>query len=176
MGDHVRWAELEAAAPELADRGRSLIESLGFVFVGTIRRDGTPRISPVEAHLVSGQLMLVMIPGTQKADDVRRDSRVVLQSPITHAADPGRELKLRGRVAEVGDEAQREATADRIEAVSGWRPGPSWLFLALQIEGAVLMEWEQSEMLLTRWDRAGGLRPPERRRLDPSGVYASIGT
>jgi hypothetical protein len=75
--------------------------------------------------------MLVMIPGTRKAGDVRRDSRIVLQSPITGAADPGQELKIRGRAAVVDDDVQREATADRIEAVSGWRPGPSWLFLAL---------------------------------------------
>jgi hypothetical protein len=81
---------------------------------------------------------------------------------------------LRGRATEV-DEVQREATADRIEVVSGWRPDPSWLFLALQIESAVLMEWERGEMLLTRWDRADGLRPPERRRLDSSaGLYTSM--
>ncbi|MGH8945534.1 MAG: pyridoxamine 5'-phosphate oxidase family protein [Acidimicrobiia bacterium] len=176
MGEHMRWAELEAAAPELAARGRSLIERLGFVFVGTIRRDGSPRISPVEAHLVGGQLMLVMIPGTRKARDVGRDSRVVLQSPITDAADPGHELKLWGRAVEVDDRVQREATADQIETVSGWRPDPSWSFLALEIESAVLMEWRQGEMLLTRWDRTDGLQPPERRRLDPSGGrYASIG-
>jgi hypothetical protein len=52
-------------------------------------------------------------------------------------------------------------------------PGCSWRF---QIESVVLMEWEQGEMLLTRWDPASGLRPPERRRLDPSaGLYTLVG-
>src|SRR6266567_15529 len=40
-----QWADFEAAAPELAAQGRELIESFRFVLAGTIRRDGTPRIS-----------------------------------------------------------------------------------------------------------------------------------
>ena len=70
-----RWADFETAAPELAAQGRELIARFGFVLVGTIRRDGTPRISPVEARVVQGHLMLVMIRGTHKARDVMRDSR-----------------------------------------------------------------------------------------------------
>ncbi len=118
----LRWADFEAAVPELAARGRALIERFGFILAGTIRADGTPRISPVAAHLVSGDLMLVMIPGTQKARDVRRDSRIVLQSPVTGAAEPGAEFKLRGRAAGITGDALRTATADTIETVSGWRP------------------------------------------------------
>ena len=56
-----QWANFEAAAPLLAAHGRELIERFRFVLVGTIRSDGTPRISPVEAHIVRGHLMLVMI-------------------------------------------------------------------------------------------------------------------
>ena len=63
----LQWADFEAAAPELAMQGRALIERFRFVLVGTIRRDGAPRISPVEAHFVRGHLMLVMIAGTLKS-------------------------------------------------------------------------------------------------------------
>jgi len=45
---------LEAAAPELAESGRGLIERFRFVYVATLRRDGTPRISVVEARIVEG--------------------------------------------------------------------------------------------------------------------------
>ncbi len=78
-----QWADFEAAAPELAAQGRELIESFRFVLAGTIRRDGTPRISPVEAHIVGGHLMLVMISGTRKAGDLLRDPRILLNSPVT---------------------------------------------------------------------------------------------
>lgn len=174
MSAYVGWTHLEAAAPELAASGQALIESFGFVFVGTIRSNGTPRISPCEAHLVGGQLMVVMIPGTWKARDVLHDPRVVLQTPITNASNPGGELKLWGRARRVDDGDQRETTAARFEAVSGWRPHPSWLFLVIEIESVALMEWQRGEVLLTRWTSTVGLRPPERRRLDPSaGRYES---
>ena len=114
-----RWADFEAAAPELAAQCRELIERFRFVLVGTIRRDGTPRISPVEAHIVHGYLMLVMIFGTLKARDLLRDSRILLNSPIMHPDDPNSEFKLRGCAVEIQYQALREATAEAIKAASG---------------------------------------------------------
>jgi hypothetical protein len=173
----LRWAEFEAAAPELDARGRALIERFGFVLAGTIRADGTPRISPVAAHLAGGDLMLVMIPGTHKARDVLRDSRIVLQSPVTDAAEPGAEFKLRGHAAEVTGEALRTATADTIDTVSGWRPPRTWLYLSVAVQAAAHLAWTGEEMMLTRWDGDRGLRGPERRRLDPdAGSYRGQGT
>ena len=168
----LRWAGFESAAPELAAQGRALIERFGFVLAGTIRADGTPRISPVAAHLVGGDLMLVMIPGTQKARDVLRDSRIVLQSPVTEAAEPGGEFKLWGHAAEVADDALLTATADTVETVSGWRPPRTWLYLSIAVQAAAYLAWTGEEMALTRWDGDRGLRGPERRHLDPGvGTY-----
>jgi Pyridoxamine 5'-phosphate oxidase len=173
----LRWAEFEVAAPELAARGRALIERFGFVLAGTIRADGTPRISPVAAHLAGGELMLVMIPGTQKARDVLRDPRIVLQSPVTEAAEPGAEFKLRGHAAKATSEALRAATADTIETVSGWRPPRTWLYLAVAVQAAAHLAWTGEDMTLTRWDGDHGLRGPERRRLDPdAGTYRGQAT
>lgn len=159
------WADFEAAAPELERVARSVIERDGFVYVGTVRRDGAPRISPVEAHIVRGRLMLVMIAGSWKARDLARDPRVTLQSSVPNADDPGVEVKVRGRVVPV-DEEQRAATADAVETRSGWRPQPSWRFFAVEIEALAVLAWEHGEMVISRWDRAAGLRGPERRRLD----------
>ncbi len=105
-----QWADFEAAALMLAAQGRELIERFRFVLVGTIRSDGTPRISPVEAHIVRGHLMLVMIPDTLKARDLLRDPRILVNSPIIHPDDPNAEFKLRERVVEIQDRVLREAT------------------------------------------------------------------
>jgi hypothetical protein len=161
----MRWEEFETAVPGLALTARSVIERFRFVYVGTVRRDGTARVSPVEAHLAAGHLMLVMIAGSWKARDVARDARVTLQSPVMDPSDPGVELKLRGRVVEV-DEGQRAATANVVEAASGWRPQPSWRFLSVGLEAVAVLAWEEGEMVLTRWDLRQGLRPPSRFRLD----------
>jgi hypothetical protein len=159
------WADLEAAAPELARAARALIERLGFVYVGTVRRDGAPRISPVEGHIVRGRLMLVMVAGSEKVRDLARDPRVTVQSPVTDPGDPGSELKLRGRVIDV-DAEQQDATADAVEAASGWRPQPSWRFFSVVAETVAVLEWEHGELVLHRWSRRRGLRPAARLHLD----------
>ena len=38
------WAELEAAAPDIALRGRELLDRFQFVLVGTLTKDGSPLI------------------------------------------------------------------------------------------------------------------------------------
>jgi hypothetical protein len=157
-----QWANFEAVAPTLAAQGRELIEHFRFVLVGTIRRDGTPRISPVEARLVRGHLMLVMIPGTLKARDLLRDPRILVNSPITHPDDPNSEFKLRGRVIEIQDPELREATASAIEATSGWRPPDVWHFFALDIEEAAFLAWQHGILDLTSWNRDRGLNSVRR--------------
>ncbi len=153
----IPWADFEAVAPVLAAQGRELIERFRFVLVGTIRSDGTPRISPVEARIVRGHLMLVMIPDTLKAHDLVRDPRILVNSPIIHPDDPNAEFKLRGRVVEMRDRAQREATADAIETTSGWRPPEGWHFFSLDIEEAAFLAWQNGVLDLTRWNRDRGL-------------------
>jgi hypothetical protein len=151
------WADFEAAVPELAAQCRQLIERFRFVLVGTIRRDGTPRISPVEVHIFQGHLMLVMISGTLKARDLLRDPRILLNSPITNPDNPEAEFKLRGRAVEVQDQELREATSEAIKAASGWRPPEGWHFFSIDIEDAAFIVWEGGVMEMTRWNRDRGL-------------------
>jgi hypothetical protein len=151
------WADFERVAPDLAVQVRELIDRSGFVLVGTIRRDGTPRISPVEARVVQGHLMLVMIRGTHKARDLLRDSRLVLNTPVFDPADPGCELKLRGRAVAVENRDLLEATANAIEAGSGWRPPADWHFFSVEIEDVALMEWDRGALAMTRWTAQRGL-------------------
>jgi hypothetical protein len=161
----MRWDQFETVAPQLARDARSQIDRFGFVYVGTVRRDGTPRISVVEAHVAGGHLMLTMIAASQKARDVIRDPRVTLQSPVMDAADPGVEVKLRGQLVDV-DERQRAVTTDAIERASGWRPQPSWRFFSVELAAVALLAWEHGALTLTRWDAARGAREPARLRLD----------
>jgi hypothetical protein len=79
----LRWSRFAAEAGDIANDIANLIHRFRFAFVGTIRQDGTPRISPVETHVVDQDLVMVMIPRTRKAADLRRDNRVVLQSRLS---------------------------------------------------------------------------------------------
>ena len=54
----LKWKEFAAAAPELAAAGRERFERAGLALVGWLRKDGWPRISPVELYIVDGDLLL----------------------------------------------------------------------------------------------------------------------
>ena len=54
----MNWSELERCQPRLADLGRRHLLNPGVVLVATIRRDGTPRLSPVEPFIMDGGLWL----------------------------------------------------------------------------------------------------------------------
>jgi hypothetical protein len=50
----MRWSEMERVQPRLAGLGRRRLLDPGVVLVATIRRNGTPRISPVEPYVMGG--------------------------------------------------------------------------------------------------------------------------
>jgi predicted pyridoxine 5'-phosphate oxidase superfamily flavin-nucleotide-binding protein len=104
------WAELEQAAPQIAERGRALIEKFQFVLVGTLTRDGSPRITPVEAYIIDGHLLSNMIPRSLKARDLLRDPRVYLHAPVT-AKENSPEFKLAGRAEVLEDNQLRRKLA-----------------------------------------------------------------
>lgn len=52
----MHWSELERAQPGLAGLGQERLLAPGVVLVATIRRDGTPRLSPVEPFVMDGDL------------------------------------------------------------------------------------------------------------------------
>jgi hypothetical protein len=158
-----RWADLEAAAPELARSGRELIDRFRFVYIATLRRDGTPRISAVEARIAGGELAMSMIPGTSKARDLLRDPRLTVNAPLEHPDDPNEEFKLSGRAVEVDGAAFKEAIAAAIEGTSAWRPPLDWHFFSIDIAEAAFIAWNAGVMRLVRWSADEGVREVERR-------------
>ena len=77
------WAELETAAPDIMARGQELLERFQFVFVGTLTKDGSPRVNPCEAYVIDGHLLLNMMPRSLKALDLLRDPRIYVHTPVT---------------------------------------------------------------------------------------------
>ena len=163
-----RWADFEEAAPELAELGRARIERFGFVFLGTVRKDGGPRVSPVEAHLVAGHLAVATIPGSLKALDLNRDSRAFLHTPVLDAqrGAPG-EFKLRARAIEARDQALRDAVADTFEREGGWRPLEDWRIWTMDVESAVFHAFDEAEKLhrMLVWTPERGLERSTRTYL-----------
>jgi len=79
----MRWQEFQARQPVLAGLGAEKLTGPGVVLVATIRRDGSARLSPVEPLLWDGGQWLGMGLGSRKAEDLRRDARILVHSIVT---------------------------------------------------------------------------------------------
>lgn len=154
------WAELEAAAPEIARRGKERLEQTRVALLGTLRKDGSPRISPVEPFLTRGHLLFGAMSWSSKTRDLLRDPRCVLHSAVSGPDAGEGELKLYGRAAEAGEEL-RDAPS------GGWwleQPREAATVFALDIEQAVFISWDldRGQMTLRRWSPRRGFRETSR--------------
>jgi hypothetical protein len=74
----MHWEEFKQQAPQLAAKGEDRFDRAGLVLLGSLRRNGFPRISPVEPLIVHGKLYLGMMWQSRKALDLIRDPRCTI--------------------------------------------------------------------------------------------------
>jgi len=126
----VRWSDVERQQPQLAELGGRLLTGPGVVLVATIKRDGTPRLSPVEPLMLDGSLWLSMMWRSAKAMDLFRDPRILVHSVIASRAGAPGEFKVRGVARAQDDAAVHRRYAEIAARELGWEPqfGRSHLF------------------------------------------------
>jgi hypothetical protein len=170
----MRWTELECAQPGLAELGRERLLEPGVVLVGTIRRDGTPRLSPVEPFVMGQDLWLSMLWRSNKAADLLRDPRILVHSIVTGRDGAEGEFKIRGTARAEHDPDIQRRYADAVTAELGWTPTPgrSHLF-AVSIDHVTFIRyddasgdqhvatWPPAREFIRRGDGGTSLRDPE---------------
>ena len=90
--------------------------------LGTIRRDGSPRISPVEFLIFAGEIYLGMIWRSYKAQDLQRDPRCMVMNTVHDRELKDGEFKMAGIAAEVTDTAERQSWATALLEQLGISP------------------------------------------------------
>ena len=123
----VAWSTLAAERPDLAEAGRALLYQfgVGLAFLGTIRKDGGPRVHPV-CPLIAADAIYMLVTPSYKRQDLHRDPRYALHSyPCPTNEDAfylGGEAKLVHEV-DVLHTVRAQFLAER-----GWSetPPPNW--------------------------------------------------
>ncbi len=145
------WREFATQVPELATLGEERMEKTGLILLGTVRKDGTPRISPVEPLLVDGELFLGMMWQSRKALDLLRDPRCLVHSVISDKDGKDGEFKLRGRAIDVEDPATRIRYGDALFAKINWRPEEPYHLFSIEVESAAFVVFGDGQMRMKRW-------------------------
>jgi len=141
----MRWTDLQERQPRLGQLSHDRLLSPGVLLVVTIRKDGTPRLSPVEPFVHDGELWLSMMLGSRKAADLRRDPRVLVHSVITSPNGEEGEVKLRGTAQPRDDAQEQQRYADAVSASLPWSPdvGKFHLFV-VDIEQATYIRYDNA--------------------------------
>jgi len=151
------FADLTASAPTIAGFLRDRIAKTGLCLLGTTRADGWPRVSPIELSLINGHLYMGSMPNAVKAQDLQRDGRCCLITPLADKDDLAGEVKVFCNAREVkgGDEWERVRAVFR-DAVGFdiGEPGVSHVF-EFDIVAAAWQRVEGDDWRTTSW-RAGG--------------------
>lgn len=139
------WRGLERGAPEIARLGMARLAAARVAMLGTLRPDGSPRISPIEPHIVNGHLLVGAMTWSKKAHDLLRDPRYVLHSVVSGPDSGEGELKLHGS-AVTADLGLRNA------ATAAWwvaHPTEQAVVFSLRIATALFVEWDLEHGLMT---------------------------
>lgn len=155
----MNWAKFKKAAPKLARIAEELFERSGVVLLGTVRKDGGPRISPVEFVFLMGELYLGMMPQSLKARDLLRDPRCTVHSAVADRMAKHGEFKLYGRARQVRDTKERKRYGLALKKKIGWNPdegGIPFHLFAIEVSTAAYFRNEAQQRHL--WLRHAGGR------------------
>jgi len=87
LGTMVSWKEVETAEPGFAASVRAVFSKSKHKTIATLRADGGPRISGIEAEFEGGELTFGSMPNSRKGADLLRDPRLALHSPSVDAPE-----------------------------------------------------------------------------------------
>ena len=146
------WSEVEQAVPELAIRVRALFDEHRHKTMATVRADGAPRISGIEASFRDGELTFGSMRSSRKGADLLRDPRFAMHSatidPVQGAESrwPG-EAKISGRAIVVPGGEPDEGEQFRVDVTA---------IAHTHLDEAATM------LVVDWWTPGGGLRRAER--------------
>lgn len=167
----MNWTQFAALQPKLASLGQQKLLDRGVVLVGTIRTDGTPRISPVEPFLLDGDLWLSMMWGSTKAADVHRDPRILVHSIVSGRDGGDGEFKIRGRARPEDDHGIQSRYAAAVRDALGWDPVPGRFHLfAVDIDQVSYLQYDDAT-----GDQHAALWPPAREFVRRGTTATSLG-
>jgi hypothetical protein len=146
----MRWNEFEQDAPELAKLARDRFDATELVLLGTLRKNGWPRISPIEFTYWDGDFVLGGMWRSKKFLDVMRDNRVTVHSTTSNKDGKQGDIKLYGRLLPLAEE-RVEPYWQHVFELFNWRPeGPAHVY-TLDIDSGSYTVFENDRMRILRW-------------------------
>jgi hypothetical protein len=158
------FADVEKVEPDLAERVRAVLSSTTNAVLGTIRRDGSPRLSGADPYFHDGQLCIWSMPRARKGQDLRRDPRVAVHSipwdsrkSREGAVDVGEaDAKVSGTAVLVSDAGARSAFRLWLTSERGVEQPEDWDLFTIDIDAMTVISVDNGQLVVDRWSTAEG--------------------
>lgn len=126
--------------------------------LGTLRSDGSPRVSPCELDFAGGHLILGMMWQSRKALDLLRDPRCVLHTCTTDRMGTEGDAKIYARAVDVHDPRLRRAYRETVKARIDWAPDePNFHTFSMDVVSAGFITFAEPKSVIA-WDPGRGTR------------------
>ncbi len=134
------WSNLKAEAPELAVLIERIFDANLHHILGTIKPDGSPRLSGSEVDVTEMEIRVGMMPDAHKLRDVLRDPRVEIHAaPLDVKLEHG-DMKLTG-----------------VLQPDGLTTGPEGFAFYLDITKASVVRVDGDQLEFTVWRPGAGV-------------------
>jgi hypothetical protein len=154
----MRWEEFVEVCPEIGRAARERFERDQLVLLGTISREGWPRISPCELDFAEGHLLMGMMWRSPKALDLLRGSPLVVHSVQADRRATEADIKLYGHATDEQDPELRAAFREAIKRRIDWAPEePRFHLFSFDVERAAVLAFVDERETVTLWDPGTGL-------------------
>jgi len=166
----VSFADVEQAEPDLANRVRAILSSATNAVIGTVRRDGSPRLSGADPWFHDGQLRIWSMPRARKGQDLRRDPRVAVHSipwdsrkVRDGAADVGlADAKVSGTAVLTTDAGEVSTFRAWLTTERGVEPPEDWDLFTIDIDELTVVSVDDGQLVVDRWSTLDGRRTMRR--------------
>jgi hypothetical protein len=158
-------------APEIAELAERRLVATGLMMLATLRRDGFPRISPMEPVIAGDRLVLhddklwlgMMVDST-KSRDLKRDGRFGLHTATADKELGEGDVKLWGSATEVTDHDTLARFSDDIYESVGYRfEVGSFDAFDVDLLGASSVSMADNVMYVKIWKPGKGVAVVEKR-------------
>lgn len=150
------WSDVEAAAPDLAERVRARFSATGLGVLATLRHDGSPRVSGIEPLFAEGHVWFGSMAGARKAADLVRDPRMALHAVTADKALPDGDAKLAGRALLVTGEDFRVFTKAFAEATGSPPPDGEYPLFRVDLADVSFLRPNGDHLVIEWWNPREG--------------------
>jgi hypothetical protein len=158
------WNDFELLQPDLAERAHAILSATTNCVLGTIRADGSPRLSGIDPFFLEGELWLGSMAGSRKGADLRRDPRLALHGVPWESrkikegrADPGPgDAKVTGRAVAIDDPAEIQRIFQIYFADLEYDAPADGELFHVDLASVVTVGVEDQELVIDRWSVTGG--------------------